>query len=219
MAGLTPQRLDENGKVRQEFYEYALRCYKDGIEIWADVDGYEGLYQVSNFGQVKSHDRIINCAYGRKRETKGVVKKWYFIREYKAIDIQKYDQRKHFLIHRLVALMFIPNPENKGDVNHIDFNRQNNYLFNLEWNTRKENICHSRDNGRLKPHSKGKFGKDNIKSKPISQFTKQGIYIKDFEGQHDAWRKTKVRQSAIGAVCRGEQFSAGGFIWKFKEAI
>ncbi len=214
---LTPQRLNENGKVNPEFYEFALECCKNGIEIYVEIDGYKGLYEVSNFGAVRSLDRIINCAYGKKRKITGVVKNHFIMRGYKMTDLQIYDTRKHFLIHRLVSIAFIPNPDNKEDVNHIDFNRQNNNLVNLEWNTRKENICHARDNGRLNPHSKGKFGKDSMRSKALSQYTKDGIYIRDFEGLRDASRITGVSSSGIGQTCRKIQNSAGGYIWKYKE--
>ena len=111
----------------------------------------------------------------------------------------------------------MPNPDNKEDVNHIDFNRQNNNLLNLEWNTRKENICHARDNGRLNPHMIGKSGSKHHNSKLISRHTKDGAYIDCFYGYKEAESKTGIWASSIGATCRGEQVSAGGYIWKYKE--
>lgn len=98
-------------------------------EIWKDIDGYEGLYQVSNLGRVKSskHDIIL---------------KTYSNRGYHQVQLSKNNIKSNKTIHRLVAQAFIPNPDNKPQVNHIDEDKTNNKVSNLEWVTAKENSNH-----------------------------------------------------------------------------
>lgn len=99
-------------------------------EIWKDVEGYEGLYQVSNFGNLYSSyvKRKLQLSLDKYR--------------YKQVILVKNGVRKRHLLHRMVAQEFIPNPENKPQVNHIDENKTNNTVSNLEWVTSKENINH-----------------------------------------------------------------------------
>lgn len=116
-------------------------------EIWKDIEGYEGLYQVSNFGEVKSLERT-------KTNGKGIVKieekiltqnitNWGYYR----VALYKNGTRKYHRVHRLVAKAFIDNPNNKEQVNHIDGNKLNNHVSNLEWCTRLENMYHARITG------------------------------------------------------------------------
>lgn len=104
-------------------------------EEWRDIKGYEGLYQISNYGRLKSFN------YKKGHETKII--KYHTNKNYYKTHLSKSNTSKQFLIHRLVAQHFIPNPENKETVNHIDCNKLNNKVNNLEWNTRKENQQHA----------------------------------------------------------------------------
>lgn len=130
-------------------------------EVWKDIVGYEGLYQISNLGEVKrlekefSHiakdERIgkrSQGAYSRttKLEEK-ILKGIKTDKGYLAVGLIKDGKSKKFRVHRLVAMMFIPNPHNKLEVNHIDGNKENNSVDNLEWSTGKENRQHALDNG------------------------------------------------------------------------
>ena len=117
-------------------------------EVWKDIKGYEGLYQVSNLGNIKRLERIM--------ENRGTYSGLYKIKEsilkprenkdrngYYEISLRKDGTEKRFKVHRLVAYAFIDNPYNKPEVNHIDGNKSNNCAYNLEWMTSKENKEHA----------------------------------------------------------------------------
>ena len=112
------------------------------MEIWKDIKDFEGFYQVSNFGNVRSCNRIVN-----KQFLKGEIRKPRLKNDYYRIALQKNMKRKEFGVHNLVAIMFIDNPENKPIVNHKDGNKQNNHVDNLEWVTYSENSIHAHTNG------------------------------------------------------------------------
>jgi len=118
-------------------------------EIWRDIKGYEGLYQVSNLGRVKSLSRKYkHNMFGKKIIYKTSKERLLTIninQGYAHVVLCKNGKCKQKLLHRLIAQSFIPNPENKPNINHIDGNGLNNNLDNLEWCTQKENIKHASD--------------------------------------------------------------------------
>lgn len=121
-------------------------------EIWRDIEGYEGHYQVSNLGRVKSLERYMNGRNGGKSLLKErILKPIKNNRGYLNVNLSKNRKRKNANIHRLVAKAFIPNPDNKPEVNHVDTNKKNNRADNLEWATTKENIRHAWEKGLCKP--------------------------------------------------------------------
>ena len=123
-------------------------------EIWKDIKGYEGLYQVSNLGNVRSLMFVNGTTFKpRIRLLKQQIRNNYYI-----INLCKNGKRKQHSVHRLVAQEFLENKQNKEVVNHLDFNKLNNKVENLEWCTQKENVSHSLCNMKGKRH----FNKDKV---------------------------------------------------------
>lgn len=119
---------------------------KESIEIWKDVVGYEGFYLVSNLGRIRSVDRVVLSTAGIKRKFKGVVLSQYApMGQYYRVSLRSTKQNS--IVHRLIAEAFIPNPENKSQINHKDGDKLNNHVSNLEWCTPSENIQHAFDTG------------------------------------------------------------------------
>ena len=113
------------------------------VEIWEDIPNYEGVYQASTLGRIRSLDRMVNSVQG-SRTVKGMFMQIHTSKSgYNFVILSKHNHYKHFRVHRLVLLTFVPNPENKPTGNHIDGNKLNNFLENLEWMTQKENIQHA----------------------------------------------------------------------------
>lgn len=117
------------------------------LEEWKDIEGYEDMYQVSNFGRVKSLSRLLNNKDGFFYSKEKILKPRKNSRGYVCVVLNKKDGGKDKTIHRLVAEAFIPNPDNKETINHKDANQTNNHVDNLEWNTQKENVHHAMENG------------------------------------------------------------------------
>ena len=118
-------------------------------EVWKDVPGYEGRYQVSNLGQVKGLDYIGVNPKGLPAKVKGRVLKTDIIHcGYHRVTLSQNNKRKNFLVHRLVIEAFVPNPDNKPEANHEDCDKNNNRFDNLGWTTKLENMRHAIKNGR-----------------------------------------------------------------------
>lgn len=119
------------------------------LEEWRAVVGYEGLYEVSNLGRVRSIDRIVGVNSPNKNmRCKGRLLKQQCFLGYLCVRMMRHRKGNYKGVHRIVAQAFIPNPENKPQVNHIDFNKENNRVTNLEWCTQFENNRHTVNHGR-----------------------------------------------------------------------
>lgn len=117
---------------------------KDITEVWKDITGYEGIYQISNLGRVRSLDRISIDKNGIEYSIKGSMRKVSKSKGYSIIGLSKDNKQKMHLVHRLVAKEFIPNSRREATVvNHIDGDKSNNSVTNLEWITQSENMSHN----------------------------------------------------------------------------
>lgn len=166
-------------------------------EIWKDIDGYEGLYQVSNLGRVKR----VNTG----RVLKGVKdRKGYLI-----VNLCKNGSQSTKKIHRLVAQAFISNPESKPQVNHIDENKTNNMVSNLEWMTSTENNNHGTRNKRS----------SKTKSIPIIATNLTTGESTEFYGSSECARQLDLNNGNIAHVLKGRYNHTGGYTFKYKEEI
>ena len=188
------------------------------LELWKDIPSYEGHYQVSNFGRVKSI-----------KNDKARILKERYSNGYVLVLLYKDGIAKSYKVHRLVAMAFIENSNNLTQVNHKDFNRKNNIVENLEWCSAKENIQHNFKKGNVEniiKHSKElgeKYGGNKkamnvLKMKlskkvcQIDKNTKQ--IIKVWNSSKEVERTLKIANSSISNCCLGKRKTAGGFIWK-----
>jgi hypothetical protein len=134
-------------------------------ELWRDIEGFEGIYQVSNKGSVKSLDRIIVCKDGKEKRYRGkVLKASDNGSGYKYVSLGRGVGNRRY-VHRLVANAFISNNEGLPEINHLDNDRGNNYSYNLEWCTHKDNINHKIIQGRQpvgSKHYRSKLNEDAV---------------------------------------------------------
>lgn len=142
------------------------------MEIWKDIKGYEGHYQISSLGQVKSLARKIkNSRYGFGMLKEKIIK-LSTRHGYNLAPLKLNGNEKTVSVHRLVAIHFIPSPQNKEQVNHINGIKNDNRLENLEWNTRSENVLHSYQKLNRVPYPTGKFGAESPRHKSYNKIKK-----------------------------------------------
>jgi hypothetical protein len=178
-------------------------------EIWKDIKGYEGLYQVSNLGRVKSLKRTVNKKNGRKQTIQErFLKPRGNSNGYLRVYLREGGYTgKNFSVHRLVCEAFHENPENKPCVNHIDENKANNTASNLEWCTVKENNNHGTHNTRSA----------KARSKPVGQYTRDGKLIKVWQSTNEVERQLGFNPGNISKAARGKRKTAYGYVWKYIE--
>jgi hypothetical protein len=136
------------------------------MEIWKDIKDYEGLYQVSNFGNIKSLERMVGCNGGFKKINEVLCKTKEYKNGYKMISLSKFSKSKTMLIHRLAAIAFIDNKGSNNVVNHKDGDRLNNRVDNLEWCSVRYNVTHSFRNKQRSSNYTGVNFTPRMKNKP-----------------------------------------------------
>lgn len=175
------------------------------LEIWKPIKNYEGLYEVSNLGKVKSLSKRKGFI-----ETTDIVLKPRNIKGYLSVHLSKKGITKNLLIHRLVALAFIPNPEDKPEVNHIDGNKKNNCVSNLEWVTKSENDLHAYKLGlrRSPMFWKNKKSQEHCRSVKIRCIETKEIFNSITEAQ------LKYNTSHISGCLKGRRKSCCNLHWE-----
>lgn len=173
-------------------------------EIWKDIKGYEGLYQVSNLGNIKSLEKIqvfpnggLNIRKEKALKPNKMSNGYLNVRLYNS-------KQKGYGIHRLVAQAFIPNPNNYSQVNHIDGNKQNNFVDNLEWCDASYNQKHAIQTGLKKVHK-------------VKQYDLKGNYIKTWKSIKEITNYYNISHACIINCCNGKLEKTHNYKWQYEE--
>lgn len=185
------------------------------VEIWKDIEGFDGVYKISNTGYVKSTRNTI----GRKIVGEHILKGRLDVYGYKRVHLRYKNISKEYAVHRLVAQAFIPNPENLPTVNHKDEKKLNNNVSNLEWMTFEDNNNYGSKHRRTSlSHRK--------RAKTIYQFTKEGVLVNTFPSPAEASEQTGIKRGNILSCVLGltsdgvhVRKTAGGYIWSYNKNL
>lgn len=185
-------------------------------ENWKDIVGYEGLYQVSNMGNIRSVERIV--MFGNRERTVKPSNLRYFKKAngYLSVKIYKHCRQYTFYVHRLVAMAFCDGYFDTADVNHKDGNKSNNVYTNLEWCTRSENQLHS---VRVLKNKIGNYVRYRKWQKPIVQLSLDGTKIRDWQSACEVQRELGIPESNIRGCLKGvdnkgrKRYQSQGYKW------
>lgn len=175
---------------------------KELKETWKDVLGYEGIYEISDLGNVKS---LVRHRVIFQEDTRG---------GYMRVFLYNKGDKKRFWVHRLVATAFLSNPDMKKEVNHKDSNPRNNHLSNLEWCSRAENMKHCFQSGRSKVLQLTRYGADHKGAKGVRQLTKNGALVAEWGCLSDAARAVGRSTGNLGNALNGSQIHCAGYKWE-----
>ena len=182
-------------------------------EEYRDIKGWEGLYQVSNKGNVKSLERTVRSGKGYRVTKEIILKPKKTISGYLYVGLWKESKVKRHYIHRLVAEAFLENTENLSEINHIDENKENNCVENLEWCSSKYNCNHGTRNRRI-----AEANTNHPKmSKPVIAISKESGLILEYPSTHEASRQLGIAQQSIVECCKGRLKTSGSFYWMYKD--
>lgn len=175
-------------------------------EEWKDIEGFEGIYQISTYGRVRSCDRYVKNSNSGYRFVPSQILSGYKDKD-NYCGIVLYNQRKHknCKVHQLVAKAFIPNPNGYREINHKDENPSNNNVDNLEWCDRRYNNTY---NGRA-------IRVGITQSKKINQYAKSGELIKQWSSSREPQKALGYASGNIIKVCKGKAHTAYGYVWKY----
>ncbi len=181
---------------------------KADFELWKDVIGYEGLYQVSTWGNVRSLDRVVVHNNGKRQHRKGkILKPFKDGQGYLRVEFKNHA----YSVHRLVAETFIPNLNNYLEVNHKDENTSNPKIDNLEWCTASYNKNYGTRNSRCRL----KTINDINRSKKVYQYDLEGKFIKVWPSTKECGRNGFIAKH-VSSCCLGNRKTHKGFIWSYK---
>lgn len=206
------------------------------MEVWKDIPGFEGYYQASTLGNIRSVPRV---ARNNHYVVGKVLKQCYDRDGYPQVALRKDGVSKTRNVHRLVALTFIPNPNNYPEINHKDEVKTNNNVFNLEWCTTHYNVTYGtrvqrmadKRRGVPRPDMQGQrnffygkhfMGKDNHASRKTAQYDLEGNLLRVYDSAADAGRDNNISGKAIRAALRRRDKEngsglSGGFIWAYAD--
>lgn len=174
-------------------------------EIWKDIKEFEGFYQCSNLGHIRSVDRIIIRKNGIPQKTKGcIIKPRKNKNGYMQLSLWKDNKRKMVYVHKIVATEFVDNPMNLGYINHIDGDTTNNIATNLEWCTSSDNLQHSYDK------LDRPVNKQGAKKRCVKAFDITGNFVYQFESIAETSRKIKLGESQIRRIINTDKLTKGG---------
>lgn len=194
------------------------------MEIWKPIKGFEELYEVSNYGRVRSKDRVVKVPFGRRGIVRGkILKPQPNSRGYLRIFLfDGTGKQKRIFVHRIVAQNFLDNPFNLPVVNHLDFDFTNNRADNLEWTTLKGNTQYSLIRGRLKRTKEWlanqKRGLELAMGKSVigtNEITGETIF---FKALNDC-AKSGFQPSCVSNCCTGKRKHHLGFTWRFANEV
>ena len=192
-------------------------------EVWKDVFEYVGLYQVSNYGRVRSVDRLVVHGNHLKLVKGRILKMRLAGRGYYVVQLSKNGNVSPFNVHRLVGKTFLENPNNLPQINHKDECKTNNFVWvnpdgsvdesksNLEWCTHNYNLNYGSHNTNISEHKKGK------NTKQVLQFTTDGTLVKEWDSITEAAKANGLYAQNISGVLHCHQATCGGYIWKYKK--
>lgn len=199
-------------------------------EIWKDlifeengiIHDYSGIYEISNMGNIKRLEKI-----NKDKRSKKTIKEHFVTgtnnNGYLLVSLCKNGRKERKLAHRLVAMVFIPNTDNKPQINHKNGKRNDNRVENLEWCTQLENNKHAWETGLIDKEKMKKLGKKYIElncrnnKKPVCQLTKEGRIINKFKSIIEAEKQTGISNKHISSVCKNKRKTTGGYVWRYIE--
>lgn len=184
------------------------------------IHNYKGIYKISNMGKIKRLEKI-----NKDKRSKKTIEEHYIsgtnINGYVMVKLCKNAKTERKLVHRLVAMVFIPNPQEKPHINHKNGRKNDNRAENLEWCTPLENNKHAWATGLIDKEKMKKIGEKYVelncrnKKRPVCQFTKNGKMIRKFESIIEAEKQTGISNKNISSVCKNKRKTTGGYVWKY----
>jgi hypothetical protein len=177
-------------------------------EIWKDVVGFEGLYIVNCHGEIRSVDHYVKCNTGTRLVRGKTLKPCDRGNGYPFVTMGKDGKQYNMSIHRVIAIAFLPNPDRLPEVNHKDTDPSNYDLSNLEWCDRTYN----------NNYANRAYKVAQMKKKEIEQI-KNGVVVKVWNSLSAIGRECGISTGNISECCNGRRNTAGGYMWKFKEAL
>jgi len=191
-------------------------------EIWRDIPGYEGVYQASNTGRIKSLSRIVSIGENKRIIPEKILTPEKSVHGYLRVKLSN-GKSKRFFVHRLVALTYLPNPNNYRCINHKDETRTNNFVFinddrsvdveksNIEWCTHKYNSNYGtcKERAKVTRHANKKVWKR------VEQLDLDGNHIAYYPSIKDAQNNNNIHGCHVSECCRGLRKKANGFIWRY----